>query len=172
MRSLISTGNTFRHRLQLGPRPLPLSRSTQYFTQRRTSTLSMGIKTDITLYTAATPNGIKIPILLEELGLEYKVRRRALLLRFAGGVKMTRKRLAMLTLLTSCITLKFETMSKSSHGTSRSIPMAVSPPLQIPGRTGSRFAYLKAVPSWSTSPSGTTRKTKSHIRRIRQSTGK
>lgn len=33
----------------------------------------MGTKTDITLYTAATPNGIKIPILLEELGLEYKV---------------------------------------------------------------------------------------------------
>ncbi|KAK3190677.1 Glutathione S-transferase 2 [Lecanicillium sp. MT-2017a] len=32
----------------------------------------MGTKTDITLYTAATPNGIKIPILLEELGLEYK----------------------------------------------------------------------------------------------------
>lgn len=34
----------------------------------------MGIKTDISLYTAATPNGIKVPILLEELGLEYKVR--------------------------------------------------------------------------------------------------
>lgn len=29
---------------------------------------------DITLYTAATPNGIKASILLEELGLEYKVR--------------------------------------------------------------------------------------------------
>ncbi|PNP47419.1 hypothetical protein TGAMA5MH_01238 [Trichoderma gamsii] len=34
----------------------------------------MGIPTDITLYTVATPNGIKISILLEELGLEYKVR--------------------------------------------------------------------------------------------------
>ena len=33
----------------------------------------MGIPTDITLYTAATPNGIKASILLEELGLEYKV---------------------------------------------------------------------------------------------------
>lgn len=33
----------------------------------------MGIPTDITLDTAATPNGIKISILLEELGLEYKV---------------------------------------------------------------------------------------------------
>lgn len=33
----------------------------------------MGIPTDITLYTVATPNGIKISILLEELGLEYKV---------------------------------------------------------------------------------------------------
>lgn len=29
---------------------------------------------DITLYTAATPNGIKVSILLEELGLDYKVR--------------------------------------------------------------------------------------------------
>ena len=28
---------------------------------------------DITLYTAATPNGIKVSILLEELGLDYKV---------------------------------------------------------------------------------------------------
>lgn len=35
---------------------------------------NMGIPTDITLYTAATPNGIKASILLEELGLEYKVR--------------------------------------------------------------------------------------------------
>ncbi len=30
--------------------------------------------TDIQLYTAQTPNGIKVSILLEELGLEYKVR--------------------------------------------------------------------------------------------------
>jgi glutathione S-transferase len=35
----------------------------------------MSIKTDITLYTASTPNGIKVPILLEELGLDYKVRK-------------------------------------------------------------------------------------------------
>ncbi|KAJ6441344.1 hypothetical protein O9K51_04892 [Purpureocillium lavendulum] len=33
----------------------------------------MSTTTDITLYTAATPNGIKIPILLAELGLEYKL---------------------------------------------------------------------------------------------------
>lgn len=33
----------------------------------------MGIPTGITLYTAGTPNGIKVSILLEELGLEYKV---------------------------------------------------------------------------------------------------
>ncbi|KAJ6788417.1 hypothetical protein PWT90_04698 [Aphanocladium album] len=33
----------------------------------------MATKTDITLYTAATPNGIKIPIALEELGLQYKL---------------------------------------------------------------------------------------------------
>lgn len=30
-------------------------------------------KTDITLYTVGTPNGIKASILLEELGLDYKV---------------------------------------------------------------------------------------------------
>ncbi|KAJ5988094.1 glutathione S-transferase II [Penicillium waksmanii] len=33
----------------------------------------MGTRTDITLYTASTPNGIKVPILLEELGLEFKL---------------------------------------------------------------------------------------------------
>lgn len=32
-------------------------------------------KTDITLYTVGTPNGIKASILLEELGLDYKVSR-------------------------------------------------------------------------------------------------
>ena len=31
-------------------------------------------KTDITLYTVNTPNGIKASILLEELNLDYKVR--------------------------------------------------------------------------------------------------
>lgn len=36
----------------------------------------MGIPTDITLYTVGTPNGIKASILLEELGLEYKVKSR------------------------------------------------------------------------------------------------
>jgi hypothetical protein len=35
--------------------------------------LIMGIKTDITLYTEGTPNGLKTSIVLEELGLEYKV---------------------------------------------------------------------------------------------------
>jgi hypothetical protein len=33
----------------------------------------MGIKTDITFYTEATPNGLKFSIVLEELGLGYKV---------------------------------------------------------------------------------------------------
>ncbi|KAF5678682.1 glutathione S-transferase [Fusarium heterosporum] len=33
----------------------------------------MGIKTDITLYTEGTPNGLKASIVLEELGLDYKV---------------------------------------------------------------------------------------------------
>lgn len=33
----------------------------------------MATKTDITLYTAQTPNGIKTSILLAELGLDYKV---------------------------------------------------------------------------------------------------
>ena len=31
-------------------------------------------KSNIHLYTAATPNGIKVSILLEELGLKYEVR--------------------------------------------------------------------------------------------------
>ncbi|KAH7309595.1 glutathione S-transferase [Stachybotrys elegans] len=34
----------------------------------------MGRSTDITLYTAATPNGIKVTILLAELDLEYELR--------------------------------------------------------------------------------------------------
>jgi glutathione S-transferase len=33
----------------------------------------MGIKTNITLYTEGTPNGLKSSIVLEELDLEYKV---------------------------------------------------------------------------------------------------
>ncbi|SPN98763.1 related to URE2 - nitrogen catabolite repression regulator [Cephalotrichum gorgonifer] len=33
----------------------------------------MATKTDIHLYTTGTPNGVKVSILLEELGLEYKV---------------------------------------------------------------------------------------------------
>lgn len=33
----------------------------------------MGIKTNITLYTEGTPNGLKPTILMAELGLEYKV---------------------------------------------------------------------------------------------------
>jgi len=32
----------------------------------------MATKSDIHLYTAQTPNGIKVSMLLEELGLEYK----------------------------------------------------------------------------------------------------
>ncbi|KAL6694464.1 glutathione S-transferase [Trichoderma pleuroticola] len=35
----------------------------------------MATKTNITLYTASTPNGIKVPILLQELGLDYKLYR-------------------------------------------------------------------------------------------------
>jgi glutathione S-transferase len=41
---------------------------------KRHITANMGIKTDIVLYTVNTPNGIKVSILLEELGLEYQVR--------------------------------------------------------------------------------------------------
>lgn len=37
-------------------------------------TMASKTKTDITLYTVGTPNGIKASILLEELGLDYKVR--------------------------------------------------------------------------------------------------
>jgi hypothetical protein len=36
--------------------------------------MAQKIKTDITLYTTNTPNGIKPSILLEELNLEYKVK--------------------------------------------------------------------------------------------------
>lgn len=36
--------------------------------------ITMATKSDITLYTVNTPNGIKASILLEELGLPYKVR--------------------------------------------------------------------------------------------------
>ena len=38
-------------------------------------------KSDIHLYTAQTPNGIKVSMLLEELGLPYKVHRPATPLR-------------------------------------------------------------------------------------------
>jgi glutathione S-transferase len=34
----------------------------------------MADKSNITFYTAATPNGIKISMALEELGLKYEVR--------------------------------------------------------------------------------------------------
>jgi hypothetical protein len=56
------------------PRAFAYSNTTPRTTQRRNQLVNMGTKTDITLYTASTPNGIKVPILLEELGLEYKVR--------------------------------------------------------------------------------------------------
>ena len=36
---------------------------------------AMAQHTDIHLYTTQTPNGIKISILLEELGLKYQVRK-------------------------------------------------------------------------------------------------
>lgn len=64
-----------RDRLQFMLPALAFGHKTPYTTQRRNEPASMGNKTDITLYTASTPNGIKVPILLEELGLEYKVRR-------------------------------------------------------------------------------------------------
>lgn len=40
---------------------------------RIASHLKMPTKTDIHLYTAGTPNGYKVSVLLEELGLEYQV---------------------------------------------------------------------------------------------------
>lgn len=43
---------------------------------RIASRFKMPTKTDIHLYTSGTPNGYKVSILLEELGLEYKVRHR------------------------------------------------------------------------------------------------
>ncbi|KAH7146663.1 thioredoxin-like protein [Dactylonectria estremocensis] len=47
------------------------SRLTQL--QNHFSTIAAKTKTDITLYTVDTPNGIKVSILLEVLGLDYKV---------------------------------------------------------------------------------------------------
>lgn len=71
---MISTKNLLRNRVQFLPSTFTLGRRLPQTTRRQTRTLTMGVKTNITLYTAATPNGIKIPILLEELRLEYKVR--------------------------------------------------------------------------------------------------
>lgn len=42
-------------------------------TQVRNHIYNMAVKTDIVLYTAQTPNGIKVSIALEELGLQYEV---------------------------------------------------------------------------------------------------
>lgn len=47
---------------------------TSRLTQVGQHIVNMATKTDITLYTAATPNGLKASILLAELGLDYKVR--------------------------------------------------------------------------------------------------
>jgi hypothetical protein len=52
---------------------MPAARVAQLGRQLIINSIKMGIPTDIVLYTAATPNGIKVSILLEELGLEYKV---------------------------------------------------------------------------------------------------
>lgn len=41
--------------------------------------VNMASESDIVLYTAQTPNGIKASIALEELGLKYEVRRLSLL---------------------------------------------------------------------------------------------
>lgn len=57
----------------------PLNVVHTYMTSRITQlsrhlfTMAAKTKTDITLYTVGTPNGIKASILLEELGLDYKV---------------------------------------------------------------------------------------------------
>lgn len=72
MQSIKPARHLFRGSLQPLPRAIAVGRA-PYLAQRQIRSISMGTKTDITLYTAATPNGIKIPILLEELGLEYKV---------------------------------------------------------------------------------------------------
>ena len=63
-----------RSRLQLATGAFALGNRTPFIIQRGKQLANMGTKTDITLYTASTPNGIKVPILLAELGLEYKVR--------------------------------------------------------------------------------------------------
>lgn len=65
-----------RGRVQFGAsRAFALGSTTHSATRQRSRPFSMSTKTGITLYTAATPNGIKVPILLAELGLDYEVRK-------------------------------------------------------------------------------------------------
>ena len=50
------------------------TKSTKFITTNPiASTMAAKTKTGIDLYTGATPNGIKVSIALEELGLDYKV---------------------------------------------------------------------------------------------------
>ncbi len=69
------TNSLLRNRLQFLPRAVAVGKRTLFSAQRSVQVVSMGIKSDITLYTASTPTGIKVPILLEELGIDHKVRK-------------------------------------------------------------------------------------------------
>jgi glutathione S-transferase len=53
--------------------PRPLARLAQLSTQIAPAAAKMSTKTDVNLYTEATPNGIKVSILLAELDLDYKL---------------------------------------------------------------------------------------------------
>lgn len=106
------------HILQLKPRELTLRTRTLCTAQRQIRSVGMGLKTDITLYTASTPNGIKVPILLEELGLEYKVGKNILL---RCGISSC---LHMYFSFASYTMLSLERMSRNCLGFWTSIPMA------------------------------------------------
>lgn len=67
--------NLIKRHLQPNSNPLLLNRTQARQTSSKMAATENSKKdpSDIHLYTAATPNGIKISILLEELGLPYKV---------------------------------------------------------------------------------------------------
>lgn len=61
------------HRYPTLPQTQPRQTSRDSTIARLAQPSNMATKTDITLYTCQTPNGIKISIALEELGLQYEV---------------------------------------------------------------------------------------------------
>lgn len=157
------------HILQLKPRELTFSTRTLYTAQRQVSSINMGLKTDFTLYTALTPNGIKVPILLEELGLEYKVWKNMYLISSGRGISSC---LHIHFPLISCTMWSSERMSRNCPGFWTSIPMAGSPPWPIHGRAGKSNVFLKVVQSLSTLLSAMIQTTNSRTQRTPLSIGR